>query len=304
VRLALRVILGVVIVFALLLAANKLLENRATKVAHADIGRVLDLPGGAMQVREDGDRSAAAIVLIHGWTASMHWWDRLVPLLSARRVIRVDLLGHGGSEKPRNGYSMEAQANRLALALRALRVHRATVVGHSTGGEVAIALAARHPELARRLVVMDTETDEDDMHVDTDTKLSLAPFLGEALWRLGTDGQVRDGLKQAFASDRYPVPDQFVRDVRRMTFSSYQKTYHESASYVDEGRLARDFRAVRGATMIVFGKQDRLVDPAAAKKYVGLGARRVALIEGAGHSAMVEKPAEVARLLLPFARGD
>src|SRR5438105_15385765 len=81
-----------------LLAVNTLITSGETKPAKADIGQILALPGGALQVREDGVRSGPAIVLIHGWTASMHWWDRVTPLLArSRRVIRVDLLGHGGS---------------------------------------------------------------------------------------------------------------------------------------------------------------------------------------------------------------
>jgi pimeloyl-ACP methyl ester carboxylesterase len=300
VRLATRVILGAFLLLALLLVLNKVLEDSVTKDAKADTGQVLDLPGGDLQVREDGDRSASAIVLIHGWTASMHWWDRLVPKLRARRIVRVDLLGHGGSEKPKNGYSMEDQADRIATALRLLRVRRATVVGHSTGGEVAIALAARHPEFVRRLVVMDTEADEDDVDTDLSTKLSLTPFVGEAFWRVGTDGQIEDGLKQAFASDDFPVPDQFVRDFRKLTYTSFKKTSNESGDYVDDGHLARDYRRIRAPTMVVYGRGDRLVDPASAQKLSSLRASRVVLIDGAGHSAMVERPDELARVLLRF----
>jgi pimeloyl-ACP methyl ester carboxylesterase len=197
---------------------------------------------------------------------------------------------------------MEEQADRVASALGALRLGRATVIGHSTGGEVAIALAARHPDLVRRLVVMDTETDEDDVDVDLPTRLSVSPFVGEGLWRVLTDNQIRDGLKQAFASDDFPVPDQFVDDVKRMTFSSYKKTFDESADYVNDGHLARDFRTVHAPTMIVFGRQDRLVDPSSAQKFDDLRRSHIVLIPGAGHAAMVEKPVALARAVLAFDR--
>ena len=95
-----------------LLAVNAVITSRQTKGAKADIGQILNLPGGALQVREDGARGGPAIVLIHGWTASMRWWDRITPLIGrARRVVPVDLLGHGGPAKPKGGYSMEAQAS-------------------------------------------------------------------------------------------------------------------------------------------------------------------------------------------------
>jgi pimeloyl-ACP methyl ester carboxylesterase len=303
-RLRYRIALVVMVVVGALLTLNTIVTDRETKDAHADIGQVLDLPGGALQVREDGARSDPAIVLIHGWAASMRWWDRVVPLLSGgRRVIRVDLLGHGGSAKPRTGYSIEAQADRVALALRVLRVKQALVAGHSAGGEVAIALTARHPDLVRRLVVIDSKADEDDVNVDFKAKLSVTPVVGEAFWRVSSDGQIRDGLEQAFSNDSFPVPHQFVRDVRRMTYDSYKKSYDESADYVDQGHLARDFKSGRAPAMIVFGRSDRLVDPTSARRFVALRRSQVALIDGAGHSPMVEKPAELSRLMLRFDRG-
>jgi pimeloyl-ACP methyl ester carboxylesterase len=243
------------------------------------------------------------VVLIHGWTASIHWWGRITPLLASRdQVIRVDLLGHGGSQKPRDGYSIEELADRVALALTRLRVRGALVVGHSTGGEVAVALAARHPALARRLVVIDTEPDERFVSPDFLAKLSVTRVIGEALKRLATDGTIRDGLEQAFAKG-FPVPDQFVRDFNKLTYSAYKKTYDESGDYVDEGHLERDIRAVRVPKLVIFGEKDRLVEPpdeaAAVFRKLGVPSR---LVQGAGHSPMVEKPAETARLLLSFDR--
>jgi pimeloyl-ACP methyl ester carboxylesterase len=301
-RLARRLIVSILVVLLVLGVINKFITDGRTKPAKADGGQVLDLPKGDLQVREDGDPSASPIVFLHRWTASMHWWDRLVPKLGGRRIVRVDLLGHGGSEKPKNGYAIEQQADRVALAMRLLRLPKATIVGHSTGGEVAIALAARHPTLVKRLVVMDSEADEDDVHTDFLTKLSVFPVVGEAFWRIGTDNQIKDGLKQAFASDDFPVPDQFVRDVRKMTYSSFKKTSDESGDYVDDGHLTRDYRVIRVPTMLVFGRQDRLVDPASAQRFNALRRSRIELIDGAGHSAMVEKPDEVVRLLLDFDR--
>src|SRR5690349_9797796 len=128
---------AVVAVIALLLAVNTIVTNSETKPAKADGGRIVTLPGGDLQVREDGSADKPPVVLIHGWTASLHWFDRITPLLAGSyRVIRVDLLGHGGSAKPKDGYSMEEQADRVAAALVKVGVRRALVAGHSTGGEV------------------------------------------------------------------------------------------------------------------------------------------------------------------------
>ena len=99
-----RIALLAVALIAALLALNMLLVERDTEPANADIGRVLDLPGGDVHVREDGEPTDPPLVLIHGFQASLRWWDRVTPALAREhRVIRIDLLGHGGSEKPRDG---------------------------------------------------------------------------------------------------------------------------------------------------------------------------------------------------------
>ena len=208
-------------------------------------------------------RAHRPIVLIHGWTASIHWWDRITPLLMRRyHVVRVDLLGHGGSAKPKQGYSMEEQADRVAAALERLGVRSALIAGHSTGGEVAIALAARHPKLTRALAVVDTEPDERFVDPDFLARLSLVPVVGQALKRLATDSAIRDGIGQAFEKG-YDVPDVFVSDFKKLTYTAYKKTYDESGDYVDDGHLARDLRSVRVPRLIIFGRDDRLVTPAA-----------------------------------------
>ena len=75
-------ILGAVVALVVaLLVVNTILTNAETESAEADGGRIIDLPGGDLQVREEGRAGARAVVLIHGWSASSHWFDRLTPLL-------------------------------------------------------------------------------------------------------------------------------------------------------------------------------------------------------------------------------
>ena len=300
------VALGIVVAVLLIgLVVNKIVVDDDTEPASArDSGQIVDLPGGDIHVERAGPAGAPPVVLIHGWASSVDWWANIRPLLARRnQVVLFDLLGHGGSEKPADGYSMTQQADRLADAMRKLRVRRALVAGHSTGGEVAIALAARHPELVRRLVVLDTETDEDQVDTDTSTKATVTPFIGEALWRLITEDQIRDGLEQAF-SDGYKVPQEFIEDFEDLTFTAYKKTYDESADYVDEGTLERDFRRSRAPAMVIFGSEDELVDPAAAHEYAKIRPAQVEYVWGAGHAVMVEKPREVARLIRSFDRRE
>jgi pimeloyl-ACP methyl ester carboxylesterase len=304
VRRAWKIVGAVVAVLAILLAVNTIITNAETQSAEADGGRIIDLSGGDLQVREDGRAGAPAVVLIHGWTASIRWFDRLTPLLADRyRVIRVDLLGHGGSEKPKDGYAMEEQADRVAAALERLGVERALVAGHSTGGEVAIALAARDPELTRALAVIDTEPDEKYVDPDLLATLSLKPVIGQAMKRLATDGTIREALGQAFVKG-FDVPDAFVDDFNKVTYTAYKKSYDESGDYVDEGHLADDLRSVRVPKLVIFGREDRLIEPPleAASDYRREFRVPAEIIPEAGHSPMVEQPGATARLLFRLDR--
>jgi pimeloyl-ACP methyl ester carboxylesterase len=303
-RRALRIVLVLLVLLAVLLVVNTIAINGETKLAKANGGQIVQLPGGDLQVREDGRTGAPAIVLIHGWSASIRWWDRITPLLARRyHVVRVDLLGHGGSEKPEDGYSIEEQADRVAAALEHMGVGRALIAGHSAGGEVAVALAARHPAQTRALAVIDSKPDEKFVDPDLLASLSVKPVIGQAMRRLASDGTIREGLGQAF-EEGYDVQDEFVDDFNEMTFTAYKKTYDESGDYVDEGDFARDLRAVRVPRLVIFGQGDRLVEPPleAAAYYRSKFAVPVEIVANAGHSPMVEQPAATARLLVGLDR--
>src|SRR4051812_27691260 len=93
---------------------NKRLVDREERPAEADGGRILHLAGGDLHVLEEGAPDAPPLVMLHGFAGSLRWFDRLAPLLaSSHHVIRIDLLGHGGSSKPGCGYEMHKQARPL-----------------------------------------------------------------------------------------------------------------------------------------------------------------------------------------------
>jgi pimeloyl-ACP methyl ester carboxylesterase len=298
-----RVLLALLLVLVAALVVNTIVTDRETRPAKADVGRVLDLPGGDLQVREDGPADAPALVLLHGFACSIRWWDGVVPSLAREHhVIRFDLLGHGGSEKPRDGYGMEEQARRVADALDRLGVRKADVVGHSMGGAVATALVQTRRSLVDYLTIIDTGPEQGDGQLPFTARLGFVPVLGEAIRRVVPDSAVREGLESAFA-DGFEVPDQFVEDFRDMTYSSYDKSHAASDDYGEGGGLPERLADDGVPLLVLFGREDDIVDVDSAQKYRKVPGARIVVIDDAGHSPHVERPGATAHLISDFVAG-
>lgn len=299
----LKIVIGVVATLAVLIGINVVVTDGETKSAEVTVpeGRLLSLPAGEVQVVETGPRAGSPIVLVHCFTCSVNWWEGMIPLLAREHhVVAIDLRGHGGSEKPTDGYSMPAQAELLAAALGRLRVRDATVVGHSLGGPISIALAEQSPQLVDRLVIIDSSPDGTYGDVGFIGELPFKPVIGQTLWRIKPDFSIEDGLEVAFAPG-FPVPDAFVEDVKRMTYSSYEGSHDGFDEYTGETALPERVAATGKPALAIMGAEEQIVDDpeAALAAYRDAGVR-TRLVLGAGHSPNVEKPARTAALVLAF----
>src|ERR687893_478362 len=115
--------------------------------------RALKMYGHRVTYRTAG--SGPALLLLHGITNSSQTWEQVAPLLTDRfTLIAPDLLGHGESATPRGDYSLGAHASGVRDLLTALGVERATVVGHSLGGGIAMQFAYQFPERCERMVLV------------------------------------------------------------------------------------------------------------------------------------------------------
>src|SRR4029079_17885960 len=156
-RRGLKIALTVVVVLIGLGIVNAFVLDNQTKQAEvtADGGKIeeassVDLQGFDSPATGSGPEGAP-IVLLHCFGCSSQWWNPILPALNENhRVVRIDLIGHGGSAKPQSGYEIETQAAAAAEALNSLGVQGATVVGHSLGGIVATSLAEQARELGDR----------------------------------------------------------------------------------------------------------------------------------------------------------
>lgn len=306
-----KILLGFIVALAILLAVNTVTTSEQTKEAEktADGSRILALTSGDVQVTDSGEAPGQTIVLLHGYANSLHWFDRIEPLLAERhRVVRIDLLGFGGSEKPESGYSITEQASTVAEALSELEVEGALVAGNSMGGSVTASLAEQASQLVDRAVLIDMAPSRDGFGDGLPflAKLGYTPVLGEAMWRITPDFAIRDGFAEAFSpgfemESGFDDPDQVVEDFRAMTYTSYDEASAEANEFTEELPLDERFKQTPVPLMVIFGADDQIFDAEESLEgFEDVPGVQTELIEGAGHAPQVEKPEEVAKLIEGF----
>jgi pimeloyl-ACP methyl ester carboxylesterase len=262
-------------------------------VSHAEEPTTL-LDDGGIHVCQDGPRDAPALLLIHGTAASARSWEPMVPLLSqSHRVIRIDLLGSGRSAKPEGAsYAVPDQARRAGAALDRLGVEYAVVIGPSSGGAVATALAEQRPALVTALVLINSGP-------------TMAAYLGEGAaidpkqWPNLTDEQLRRAVSSGFAPG-YRIPQPFLDEVREMDFQLFAATSQAVRGYLDECGLPERLASLGKPLLVLFGEEDRRWRSSAAAEYGAVPGARIELLPGLGHPPNLEDPPRTAAPILAF----
>jgi len=273
--------------------------------------REITLHGHRLSYRAGG--SGPVLVLIHGITASAATWDDVLPWLAERHtVVAPDLLGHGRSAKPRGDYSLGAYANGIRDLLEVLGIPRATIVGHSLGGGIAMQFAYQFPERCERLVLVSSGGLGREVHAMLraaalpgsewvlpvictqgllDAVRGVARFVGRAGLRAAPDlEEIWRGYASLADAD---CRQAFVHTLRTIIDPSGQRV-----SAADRLYLAAEL-----PTMIVWGEQDRVIPPAHAHAaHAAIPGSRLELIPDAGHFPHRSDPRRFVEVLLDFVR--
>jgi pimeloyl-ACP methyl ester carboxylesterase len=265
----------------------------STSSAGAEV--ILSLDDGEIYVRQDGPRDAPALLLIHGNASSARWWDELVPLLTGfHRVIRIDLLGYGRSAKPTDrSYALPDQARRVGAAMDRLGTERVIVIGHSSSGAAATALAERRPDLVAALVLINTGP-----HLGAHTAPPMA--FDPSQWPDVSDEQLRQYASRAFSRPGYQIPPELFNEMRAMTFHSLTSATQASRDYVKEQALPGRLAVLGKPLLVIFGEEDRRWRSSSAADYRAVPGARIEMLPGLGHTPILEDPARTASSLLAF----
>ena len=280
--------LVVVVVAALV---NAFVVTGATRAAEPFAGgHVLSLDGPDLNVREYGPPGERAIVLLHGYSASIEWWEEVAPRLARdRRVVAIDLVGHGGSEAPSEPQQFQVgdQASAVRRALTVLGVRQAVVIGHSMGGSVAAVLAARYPEVVERVVISDTPASGDLVAMPLLGKMVCWPVLGPAMDHFRQVPAITESSLQTGFAANFPVPQFAYRSLERLTYKGVCDSKQGAPASVADTLTGLD-----KPVLVVWGETDVLTPTAPNVTRYSAAGMSPRIIAGAGHSPMVEKPDE------------
>ncbi len=261
-----------------------------------------------IRVIDAGDSEAPPLVLIHDHMTGHLEFDEVLDGFAARfHVIAPDLPGFGGSEKPspaRYSYSVESFAEAVADVLASFGLGRASILGHGLGGAVALTLAAEHPELVQRLVVVDALCYACEPSVRT--RIALTPVCGSFFYK-----QIfgRALFRAYFRSDVFAAEAVFPGARVDAYYDAFNSPpARESALAVL--RAMQDTRAVvartsriRAPALVLWGREDKLFPYLCGQRLVREIHDAKLEVMSTGHSPHEELPEAFVETVTQFLEG-
>jgi pimeloyl-ACP methyl ester carboxylesterase len=271
--------------------------------------RHIEIHGHRVAYRACGE--GPVIVLVHGMARSSATWRFVMPALAERfTVIAPDLTGHGDSDKPRGDYSLGAFASGVRDLLLALGHERATVVGHSLGGGVAMQFAYQFPDHCERLVLVSSGGLGDEVNlllrVLTLPGAELVLPVACTTWVHGAGNNVSRWLRNIGLHTSPHITeiwDSYGSLADAQTRTAFMHTLRSVVDVAGQRVSAADrlYLAAAVPTLIVWGAHDRIipVDQGRAT-HEAIAGSRLHVFERAGHFPHCEHPAEFVQILGDF----
>ncbi len=269
----------------------------------------IDLHGRRVIYRIAGE--GPPVVLVHGMlNSSSHWQSVALNLADSYTVIAPDLIGHGDSAAPRGDYSLGAHAASIRDLLSSLGIERATIVGHSLGGGVAMQFFYQFPARVERLVLISSGGLGHEVSPMLRTAalpgmsapLSLAahPRLLAALWdagaRLRGRGIRQGAYVQAVARALRPLERPQAREAFLQTLRAVIDVRGQRVSATDRLYLLESM-----PTMIVWGERDHTIPLEHGQRaHEAIPNSCLRTLEGAAHFPHLEEPDALAEVLREF----
>ncbi|WXG46720.1 MAG: alpha/beta hydrolase [Candidatus Atabeyarchaeum deiterrae] len=231
-----------------------------------------------------------ALILIHGAGGFGGYWVRQFSGLSKnRRVIAIDLPGHGKSERLKEKVSIEGYVDHVAAFMKQMKLDKAVIVGHSMGGLVVQQLALKHPELCDKIII-----------AESGARFSVPSEYPKFVLSEGFDP--RDLLYMAFSEKTILNNPALLQELVSLQGANFDfRVIADDFSAIGKLDLSKKIKQIAVPTLIIVGLDDRMT-PQDMAKYLHeqIKGSKLVTIPDAGHMAMMEKPDEFNDAILKF----
>ncbi len=239
------------------------------------------------------------LVFIHGFGLNKDFWGKLPKSFSGDyRIIIPDIPGFGESGKPDGDYDLLTQVGRFEKFIGALNLNRFSLIGFSMGGAISCEYCANNPEKVAKLILIDSygaanvESEFDKYFRQTGTNLLL----------FRTPEEYRQLLKYSMFKPQN-VPGQFLKfysDYNTGNYELNKKLFTGLTKYGND-ILIKDLSKITAPALIIWGRDDKLIDPAAAENFHrDIKNSKIIIVDEAGHMVYAEKPENVIEAIKKF----
>jgi pimeloyl-ACP methyl ester carboxylesterase len=241
---------------------------------------------GGVRIRYITEGMGKPLLLLHGWGTSLDSFGAMIEDLKRQfRITAFDFPGHGGSDMPPVIWTVDAFVGLTMGVMAELGIERASVLGHSFGGRVAIKLAAGHPEMVDRLVLVDSAGVPPPQTIKRRLKRAASKS-ANTMGRFGRPGQaVRRAIVRRIASPDYkaagPLRDTFLAVIRE--------------------DLRPALPRIKARTLLVWGESDddtTLADAHTMEK--SIPGARLLVLKNAGHFSYLDQYGRFRLAVIPF----
>lgn len=264
--------------------------------------------GARVHVRDTGG-SGMSMILIHGSNASLHTWEPLkAELGSGYRIVTMDMPGHGlTGATPSGRYDIDEMVATVDGVAGALGIERFILGGNSMGGGVSWRYALAHPDKVQALLLLDAGG-MPPRSGDVPPKSNIGFRIMRSSFGRWLGGKItprfliRQSLEQSVANPSRITEADVDRywELLRFPGNRAATMMRFSRPFVDDGAAERA-RGISVPTLILFGQQDRIINPSAALSFgERIAGSEVLLLEGIGHLPMEEAPSATAAAIREF----
>jgi len=260
----------------------------------------LEIHGALINLIESGKPSAQPVIFVHGFPFSHRMWHNQLPLVAKEfHAVAYDLRGLGESSPGDGLFTVEGHVDDLFALMDYLRIEKATIVGLSMGGYIALRALERNPERFTAAILCDTRSEADT----NEGRLNRAKTITEVAQR-GSAAFAEDFLKKVFAPQSFSrVPEEvaLIRDI--ITRTPPRVIAGMLLALAARTDTTASLGGVHIPSLILVGERDAITPPEAARAmHERIAGSTLHIVPNAGHMSPMENPGVVNTLVLEFLR--